>query len=454
MKVAAAPTTIRLETGPLAYGPHAVARHEGRVVFVRGAAPDEAVDAVITEEHGRHAFAAVRGVVQPSPQRRTTACAYLPRCGGCPWQHVTYAAQLASKRQIVADQLRRIGHIAVDVAPVIPSPAEYRWRRRIKLRADGPAVGFYAGASHDLVAIEHCLLAEPAVEGGIAAATDLVRRLTLRVHRIEVSATGMGDGRVVVAAEVEGSWDASAAGDCRRWLAAHVEVAGLLLRGRGWRRTWGDLAVRFEPEPGVLLTAHAPAFTQVNPAVNQLMVEHVVRAVAPRPGQRVLDLYAGAGNLSIPLRSRGAAVLAVEADADAAAAAVRNARRTPGPPLDVRRETAERVVGGLARAGARFDVVVLDPPRGGAAGCVPALLRIAAPRIVYVSCDPATLARDLASLRTHYRIDSVQPFDMFPQTYHVETVVHASLSCEGGTPGVSSARRHESAEPRRRRRTR
>lgn len=445
---------ILLTTADMAYGPHAVARHGGKVIFVRGAAPAEEVQAVIRDERRSHAFADAVAIVRPSPQRRPTPCEYLPRCGGCPWQHLTYAAQLAEKQRIVAEQLRRLAGLDVAVAPVLPSPAELRCRRRIKLRVDGGAVGFYAGASHELVPVERCLLAEPAVDRAIASASALVRATRLSVRRVELLGTGVDD-RVVLVGEVEGGWQAGAEQECAAWLAHHEPVvAGLALHGRGWRRRWGDVSLRFEPEPDLTLVAHAPAFTQVNPAMNHALVEQVVRWVAPHAGQRVLDLYAGAGNLSVPLRRRGAAVVAVEADEQAAADAAANAERVDGPPLEVRRQRAEPAVEALARDAARFDVAVLDPPRSGAAGCIPALLRLAPSRIVYVACDPATLARDLRALAARYRIDAVQPLDMFPQTYHVETVVRATLSCDTQTPGVSSDRRHESAEPSRRRRTR
>ena len=147
-------------------------------------------------------------------------------------------------------------------------------------------------------------------------------------------------------------------------------------------------------------------------------------------------------------------VLAVEQSPRAAADAAANAERFAGPGLEVICARAERAVERLADAGQRFDAVVLDPPRSGAASCVEGLLRLAPPRLVYVSCDPATLARDLARLGTRYRIEAVQPFDMFPQTYHVETAVLATLTCDSQTPSVSSARRHGSVEPSRRRRTR
>jgi 23S rRNA (uracil1939-C5)-methyltransferase len=445
---------IRLTTGDMAYGPHAVARHEGKVVFVRGAAPGDVVDAVITEHRRAFAFADTVGVVEPSDQRRTPPCPYLPRCGGCPWQHLTYEAQLAAKQRIVAEQLRRIAGLDLPVAPVLASPREFGCRRRIKLRVDGGAVGYYAAASHTLVPVEHCLLGEPAVDAAIASTVGLVRTLAAPLRRIELIARDGDSDRVVLAGEVEGHWVESDESRCRAWLAAHPQVQGLILHGRGWQRRWGDAQVEAAPEDDLALIAQAPVFTQANRLMNRTLVATVLRWVDPQPGQHVLDLYAGAGNFSLPLRRRGASVIAVEQNRQAAADAAANAERHPGAPMRVISARAERAVERLAAEGAHFDAVVLDPPRSGAAGCVPALLRLGAPRLVYVSCDPATLARDLSRLSGRYQVEAVQPLDLFPHTYHVETVVRATLSCGTRTPGVSSARRHESAEPSRRRRTR
>ncbi len=444
---------VRLTTEAMAYGPHAVARHDGRVIFVRGAAPDEVVDAVIREEHRAYAFADVAAVVRPSEARRVPPCRYLPRCGGCSWQHLSYAAQLAAKRRNVEDQLRRIAHLEVPVAPVEPSPREFGARRRIKLRVERGEVGYYAAASHVLVAIDECLLANSAVDAAIGWARELVATVALPLRRVELVG-GAADDDIVVAGEVAGGWDEAADPDCRSWLAAHPRVRGLALRGREWQRDWGQVHIAFAPEAGLPLRAHALTFTQINPAVNCRLVETVARWIDPGAGCSVLDLYAGAGNFSLPLRRRGARVLAVEQSPRAAADAAANAERFPGPGLRVICARAERAVQRLADAGQRFDAVVLDPPRSGAAPCIEGLLRLAAPRLVYVSCDPATLARDLARLGARYRVDAVQPFDMFPQTYHVETAVLATLTCDSGTPSVSSARRHGLVEPSRRRRTR
>jgi 23S rRNA (uracil1939-C5)-methyltransferase len=300
---------LRVTTEGMAYGPHAVARLDGKVLFVRGAAPQEEVEAVVHESRERFAFAYTRRVLRPSAVRREPACPLLPRCGGCPWQHLEYAAQLSAKHAIVREQLRRLGGVEVEVAAVLPSPSEYGYRRRIKLRVDQGVVGFHAAASHTLVEVDHCLLADPVVDAAIPAARALVAAFpTLR--RIELSAGGSG-GRVVASGELEGGapHDSDRAAE---WLAAHPAIAGLTLRGRGWARDWGDIAVAAAPEEGTALNVRAPGFTQVNPGANRLLVDVVVRAVAPRTGLRVLDLYAGAGNLSLPLRRRGALVTAVE----------------------------------------------------------------------------------------------------------------------------------------------
>jgi 23S rRNA (uracil1939-C5)-methyltransferase len=260
---------------------------------------------------------------------------------------------------------------------------------------------------------------------------------------------------VVIAGEAEGGWHAADEEACLAWCDAHPAVAGMVLRGRGWSRSWGDpvvsVAVVDDAPP---LRVRAPGFTQVNDGANRLLIEQVLHGVAPRPGLRVLDLYAGAGNLSFPLRRAGALVTAVEQDNAAAADARAQGEREPGTPLRVLAMAAERAVQQLAEAGEQFDAVVLDPPRSGAASCVASLLRIAAPRLVYVSCDPSTLARDLRQLSTAYRVDSAQPIDFFPHTYHVETVVAATLACDPHAPDVAFARRHDSLDTRTRSRRR
>jgi 23S rRNA (uracil1939-C5)-methyltransferase len=412
----------------MAYGPHAVARHDGKVVFVRGAAPDEEVDVVVTEDRRSFSYANVVGVVQSSVSRRIPPCPYLPRCGGCPWQHLNYQAQLEAKRSIVQEHLRRLAGVTVDVEAVIPSPLEYGYRRRLKLRVEAGQVGFYAGASHALVSIEHCLLAEPAVAAAVPWAAELASSLQTNLRRIELIRVDEASADVTVTAEAEGRWVKADDTRCRTWLDGHESIRGLIVSGRRWEHAWGqaEIAVRSDSEIGLL--AKAGSFTQVNSAANLLLVDTVGRLAEVRSGERVLDLYAGVGNLSLPFARRGARVLAVEQHPQAALDNVANALRLGLAEYEVRQEPAERAVAALVEAGERFDVVVLDPPRSGARLAIDSLLRLGAPRVVYVSCDPATLSRDVRLLRERYRIDSVRPIDMFPHTYHVEVVLRATLA--------------------------
>ncbi|MFN8640314.1 MAG: TRAM domain-containing protein [Candidatus Binatia bacterium] len=234
MAEAGGPEPFVVTTGEMAYGPHAVARAGGKVVFVRGAAPHEEVEVRVREERERYAFADLVAVRRPSPVRRSAPCPYLPRCGGCPWQHLEYGAQLAAKQRIVGDQLQRLGGVVVPVAAPLPSPRQLAYRRRVKLRVADGAVGFLAAASHDVVPIAHCLLAEPGVDAAIAWLAGLVHALRSAVRRLEVAAGAAAD-RIVVAGEVEGAWHDGDEAACRDWLATHPEVAGLCCAGAGGR---------------------------------------------------------------------------------------------------------------------------------------------------------------------------------------------------------------------------
>ena len=186
--------------------------------------------------------------------------------------------------------------------------------------------------------------------------------------------------------------------------------------------------ITVRPEPGLLLQVRAGSFVQVNPEANGLLVATVVTLVDPQPGNLVLDLYAGAGNLSLPLAQRGASVLAVERDRRSAEDGSANAERLGKGSCQFRQGRVDNILEQLAESGDRFDVALLDPPRSGAAEAIDSLLSLAPPRIVYVSCDPATLARDLKRISSRYEVDHVQPIDLFPHTYHIETVVTATLT--------------------------
>jgi 23S rRNA (uracil1939-C5)-methyltransferase len=423
----------------LSHGPHAVARQNGKVVFVRGAAPGDEVRIAVREEHRSYVYADVIQVLRASPDRRVAPCPYLPRCGGCPWQHLTYAAQLRAKEAVVREHVTRAlrgtqNEGSPTYAPIVAAAPEFGYRHRLSLRVAATRrpsdrqVGFFAGGSHELVPVEHCLLAESALDGAIPLAAQWVARLRSEPRRLELLLAADGV-RWVFLVEVEGGLAVGDGAVATEFLSRHPGVAALGLRGRRARRVWGDDRCALDVEPGLRLVVRAGTFSQVTRTGNQALLRAVLAAGAFAAAHHVLDLFAGAGNLSLPIARRAARVVAIERDARAVEDGRANAQALGITRCEFRRASSLAGVRDVMRRGERYDVAVLDPPRSGAADLVPALLDLAPARIVYASCDPATLARDLRLLGSRYRVDHVQPIDLFPQTYHVETVVGATLAC-------------------------
>jgi 23S rRNA (uracil1939-C5)-methyltransferase len=376
---------VEVAIASLAAGGDGVGRlPDGRAVFVPFTAPGDRVRVRVVESRGRFARARVEALLEAGPARVAPICAVFGSCGGCAWQHIEYAAQLEAKRAILADALRRIGGLAgLGLPPITPSPSAYAYRGRTRVWVEGGRVGYRRRRSHALCAVSRCPVLVPALED--------------RLHAL-AAAPPRDDGEWELAAGAAGAVRASRVSTSGRPEGdeIHVEVAGQ----------------RLGISSGV--------FAQSNALLLETLVARV--AAAAGSGRLAVELFAGAGLLTLGLVARFARVIAVEAEP----AAVRDLRRNlaqvaPGR-VDVVGEDALHALAPLA--GLRPDALVLDPPRAGLPrGSIAALAAVLPERIAYLSCDPATLARDLAELCAQgFAVREVEAFDLFPQTPHVEAL--------------------------------
>ena len=362
-------------------------------------------------------------------------CRYIPRCGGCPWQHVTYAEQLRAKEALVREHLRRIGGVAdPPVLPILPSPQEWRYRHRIRLRTGPPAqLGFYQSQSHELVELEDCLIAGEDCATHLTHARAWLAQLQTTVRRVELSTSDplrAATGGVVLTGNAEGRFQTVDEEACAAFVARHDAVAGLMLFGRGWRRAWGETCIVLDlGVDDLVLEVKRGGFTQVNPAGNRVLIAALLRLVDFNRSQKVIECHMGAGNLSLPIAGRVSTLIGIEQDPHALADARENVTRTGLDNVTFVHASARVGLQTLAQRKVEADILVLDPPRAGAADSLDAIPRLKIPKIAYVSCDPATLARDMRRLgQLGYRLECLQPVDLFPHTYHVETIAIAVLT--------------------------
>ncbi len=409
---------LELDVGPVAAGGSCVAHAEdGRVVFVRHALPGERVRAVVTagSVDARYLRADATEVLCASADRVAPPCPYAGpgKCGGCDWQHASRAAQRALKGDVVREQLRRLAGVQqpVEVEEVPGAPDGLGWRTRVafSVRPDG-VVGLRRHRSHEVQPVDRCLIAHEAV-----TAVGVERRRWPETSTVQViAAVGTGDRAVVV----------TPADPSAEPAAPPLDAPAALLRGDGDGRVTavrGRAGVR-ERAAGRGWRVSGSGFWQVHPGAADALVAAVLAALVPEPGETALDLYAGVGLFAGALAPRlapGGGVVAVEADATAAADAAYNLRDLPS--VQVRAATVRAALRGLRRA---VDLVVLDPPRSGAGPVLCRQLAGLRPRaMAYVACDPAALARDVGALAgAGYRLADLRAFDLFPMTSHVECV--------------------------------
>jgi 23S rRNA (uracil1939-C5)-methyltransferase len=408
------------------YRGRGLARHEGRVIFVPRAHPGDRVRARVSEVHAGWAEAALVEVLEPSPERKPSPCPYVPRCGGCAYQDYDDAAELRLKESVLRESLARAGAAWEGEVTRHASPVS-GWRMRASLHfalgADGPLLGLRQEGTRRVIDVLSCLQLSEAMNRAARALHGALagRPQAERVHGLELLEAPDGSGLV---ATLETSLARSEAPALMPLRAAAPDLTGFGVRTREGAVEWLFGSPFVEAKLlGLSLRAHAASFFQANRFLYDELASTVV-ALVPDGGSRVVDLYAGVGLFALPLAARSEReTVAVEQSAFACEDALFAARRAGLGHLRVRRADVEAGLQGLEpREG---DRVVLDPPRTGASRALVEALAARRPHaIVYVSCDPPTLGRDLSLFAARgYRPDTVHLFDMFPKTFHLETVV-------------------------------
>lgn len=422
--------------------------YTGQVTLVRYVLPDE--DVIITTEDVKknHLFGELQQILQEHPGRIKPPCQYYGQCGGCNLQHCDYPTQLTIKKGILEDLLTRQSQEAVRssiklLASPIPSPSAFGYRQRVRLQVGKRGViGFHRYHSHDIIPINICLLAGQSINKTIAALqnNDDGHRLCELSTEIELQLNPETGKTVCIfyySRKIRPADIKSAKILCRDedevervfFVGSDFPITGPYCDEGEENIVWNNTFSVHYPNITKLsrhldLSWEVGGFCQVNLAQNIALIETVLEFCQVNKTETVLDLYCGMGNFSIPLAMVAKEVLGIEGQGSAIRSAKENAFNATLTNTRFLKKSVDNACKELAEIGGHFDCVIIDPPRLGALDLAGHLAKITSKRLIYISCDPATLCRDLADLTDEgFTIKKIQPIDMFPQTHHIETVV-------------------------------
>jgi 23S rRNA (uracil1939-C5)-methyltransferase len=413
---------------------HGIARIDGKVTFVDGALAGERAEITVYRQHAKYNSANAVAILKSSAQRTEPRCKYFGRCGGCSMQHLEASAQVAAKQRVLEDNLARIGKVKPDVmlsALYGPSWA-YRTRARLSARwvdkKGGGLVGFREKRSSYIADMASCEVLTPDVSALIQPLRELIGLLSNadRIPQIEVA---VGEHVTVLVFRLLEPWTDDDAAQVRAFADRHhVQIWEQSKGPDTVRPFWPHIAPELSyslPEFGLVMPFRPTDFTQVNTAINRALVSRALRLLDPQPGERIADLFCGLGNFTLPIARSGAEVLGIEGSTELVARARANALHNQLPNARFAVDNLFEMTPEKFAALGPFDKLLIDPPRSGAIEVVKSLPDNGAPRrIAYVSCDPATLARD-AEVLVHvkgYRLEAAGVANMFPHTAHVESI--------------------------------
>lgn len=391
------------------YGGFALGR-EGKIIFIKGAIPGELVEIKIKETRKDYSVGEVTRVIEPSESRRTPPCQYFGACGGCQLQFIEYDRQVAIKKEILGESLKRIGGIEIkDLTTLTGNEFFYRHRAQFKVSQDGQ-VGFFKEGTRQVISIENCLICIPPINN-----------LLLKLKGIDLG--GIKELHVISGDTISILIKGSVKEDTLQAIL-DAGVSGIAFENGD---SIGKDFITLEYKD-FRYTVTPWGFFQGNWELNKKLVNMILERLSPLEGKKVLDLYSGAGNFSIPIAKMASEVVSIEENPYAVEDGKRNLMINGIKNCLFIKASVEEIFKNRKRwkiiDERRYDIIILNPPRPGLSSEIcKGILDIGSERIVYVSCNPTTLARDLKRLKDRYEIESLSLVDLFPNTYHIETVV-------------------------------
>ncbi len=418
----------------VAFKGYGVARIHGKVIFVPYTVTGDRAWIEIVEDKKEYSTGRVVKIAEPSPSRVAPPCPYFGRCGGCQWQHIDYPVQVGLKKEILVETLKRLGRLKeIPSVGTFPSPKPYDYRIRVQLKVRGKAMGYYREGSHRIVDIDHCPISHPLVNRiirrlrGEFVIFQLMKEIEINVSPEE------GKGNVLFRPH---SYDRRIKPFAKRLLQSESIFQGIAVAEKAKLTLFGDHLESTIPsyQDGNLRLRISPgSFSQVNPEQNQALIQIVLQFSETNKEDDVLDLYAGVGNLTLPLAMGAKEVSGIEENTMAVKDAQFNTERNGIRNCHFIQGRVEHVLSNWERERPRL--IVLDPPRAGCKTILDQVVRLKPAKIIYVSCEPTTFARDLRLFSERgYAVQRLSLIDMFPQTYHMEVV--GLLKPNGRVQGV------------------
>ena len=425
------PPQLELQIDSVAFGGKGIARLNGKVFFVPNSVPGDSVKAVVVEDSGRYATAKIDSWTERSSLRQTSNCQYSDLCGGCDWQEIPYKTQLEWKRSFIESAFARISKIATPInIDMHGSSLEHSYRNRILLKArvsttGNLTFGYFQRSSRDFVSVSKCDIATNRINQFL---TELIKKRLPKLpnqevkFRFEIQDLPLyqeAEGHLALSVYDPDSKSLRAE-DIIQYFSSFPQVKHCI----HVHNQSDAMALNFDSQNGLNYLTLSGIFQQVNVAQNHVLRDYLNKLILPLNPKRILDIFCGSGNLSLQFAHKGIFVKGIEFSKKAITMAKLNLEKNNIEASEYHSFDAEKFLLREIKERQSYDVIIADPPREGMLKCLDSIVKINAKHIVYVSCDPTTLARDVAHLlKSNYEIVSVAGFDFFPQTYHIETVV-------------------------------